>query len=386
VKHSPWRGGRGDVVRELSTACAEQGLRFGVYLSPWDRNHADYGRPAYLEYYRSQLRELLTEYGPIFEVWFDGARGGDGYYGGSREARQIDPATYYDWQNTWAMVRELQPEAVMFSDIGPDVRWCGNEAGAWRESEWSAVPASLRDCEKIQAASQRSDGARFRSRGIRSGDMDLGSRRVMAKAGEWAWYPAEVNASIRPGWFYHASEDEQLKSADWLLDLYEHTVGGNAVLLLNVPPAPDGRIHAFDEARLAELGERIRARYGENLAQGARIEASAEAAGHEARHALTEDESFWMPEDGCEAAELCVRLPQPREISRVVLEEQVTMSQRVERFELAAGLGGEERTIYSGTTIGLRRICAFPTVPADRVTLRILESRVAPTIRHFALY
>jgi alpha-L-fucosidase len=365
-----------DVVRLLADACRRHDLKLGLYLSPWDRREPSYGSgKAYDDFFCAQLAELLTGYGPLFELWFDGACG-EGPNG--RVQR-------YDWERIYALIRRHQPDACI-AVCGPDVRWCGNEAGAWRESEWSAVPASLRDCEKIQAASQRSDGARFRSRGIRSGDMDLGSRRVMAKAGEWAWYPAEVNASIRPGWFYHASEDEQLKSADWLLDLYEHTVGGNAVLLLNVPPAPDGRIHAFDEARLAELGERIRARYGENLAQGARIEASAEAAGHEARHALTEDESFWMPEDGCEAAELCVRLPQPREISRVVLEEQVTMSQRVERFELAAGLGGEERTIYSGTTIGLRRICSFPTVPADRVTLRILESRVAPTIRHFALY
>ena len=197
VKASPWRGGRGDVVGELAEACHAEGLKLGLYLSPWDRNHVEYGRPAYLDYFRRQLRELLTQYGPLFEVWFDGANGGDGYYGGAREKRQIDGATYYGWPATWGLVRELQPNAVMFSDAGPDVRWVGNENGLGFETAWMPIdlariyPGSP---DYMPLAGGRPDGA--------------------------DWAPPEVDVSIRPGWFYHPSEDDKVKTVDELIEIY----------------------------------------------------------------------------------------------------------------------------------------------------------------------
>ena len=212
VTRSPWKGGKGDVVRELSEACQRNGLAFGVYLSPWDRNHKDYGRPEYLTYYRSQLKELLTGYGPLFEVWFDGANGGDGYYGGAREKRVIDASHYYDWSNTTKIVRELQPGAVMFSDAGPDVRWVGNERGTAGETTWQTF-----DLAGHFAGHEHPK----QTEGHRAGD---------------TWLPPETDVSIRPGWFHHTSEDSKVKTAKQLVDIYFESVGRGSNLLLNIPP------------------------------------------------------------------------------------------------------------------------------------------------------
>jgi len=226
VKNSPWRNGRGDVVREMADACRRQGLRFGVYLSPWDRNHADYARPEYLTYYRNQLRELLTGYGPLFTVWFDGANGGDGYYGGAREQRRIDNRTYYDWPNTWALIRELQPMAALFSDAGPDFRWVGNESGIAGDPCWAT----------LNAEGRHPGGT---SQGLNSGERP-GTH----------WIPAECDVSIRPGWFYHADQDNRVKTRDQLLEIYYASVGRGCCLNLNLPPDRRGRIHENDVAVL----------------------------------------------------------------------------------------------------------------------------------------
>ena len=220
------------MVREISDACRRHGLKFGVYLSPWDRNHKDYGRPEYITYYRNQLRELLTEYGPIFEVWFDGANGGDGYYGGARTTRHIDAKTYYDWENTWKLVRELQPDACMFSDIGPDARWVGNEAGVAGDPCWATFSP-----ERYAIGGTPGE---VLNRGIRGGSR---------------WLPAEVDVSIRPGWFYHAAEDGSVKSVDRLIKLYFESVGRGCNLILNVPPDRRGRIHENDARALREWSE-----------------------------------------------------------------------------------------------------------------------------------
>ncbi|NUQ61983.1 MAG: alpha-L-fucosidase [Pirellulales bacterium] len=196
VKNSPWKDGQGDVLAELAAACKDNGLRMGVYLSPWDRNHAEYGTPKYIEYYRNQLRELLTNYGEICEVWFDGANGGDGFYGGARQTRRIDRLTYYDWPNTWKLVRQLQPMAVMFSDGGPDVRWVGNESGTGSATNW----ASLRRAEFAPGMADPKALAQGQADGTH-------------------WIPAEVDVSIRPGWFYHADQDSRVKTVDQLLEI-----------------------------------------------------------------------------------------------------------------------------------------------------------------------
>ncbi len=365
VMHSPYQK---DVVRQLSDSCRKYDLALGLYLSPWDRHEATYGSgEPYNDYFCAQLEELLTDYGPLFEVWFDGACG----EGPNGKVQQ------YDWERIYALIRKCQPEACI-AVCGPDVRWCGNEAGTWRDSEWSVVPASLRDNEKIQKNSQQADDAAFRERTIDTSEMDLGSRAVMVKANEWAWYPAEVNTSIRPGWFYHQSEDDKVKPLDWLFDLYEHTVGGNAVLLLNLPPDREGRVQGNDVKRLEELGKKISSFSAIEIREA---KADFETVGHEAANAVKKDEAYWKPEDGQEAAQITFYLDEARPFSRVVLGEQIAKSQRIEKFEIWAN----NSCLYSGTTVGYKKICAFETVCADQVTLRILKSRVAPTIREFEL-
>jgi alpha-L-fucosidase len=220
------------MVREVSEACKRGGIKFGVYLSPWDRHEKTYGDSAvYNEYFVKQLRELLTNYGEIFCVWFDGACGE-----GPNGKRQV-----YDWEAYYKVIRELQPNAVI-SVCGPDVRWCGNEAGKCRESEWSTVPVNLKDAEKIQEESHKVDDGMF-SKLVDSRDSDLGSREVIKSVENLIWYPAEVNTSIRPGWFYHESEDDKVRSLDELLKVYYGSVGGNSTFLLNFPPDKRGLIH-----------------------------------------------------------------------------------------------------------------------------------------------
>lgn len=231
VASSPWRAGRGDLVRDVALACAKHGMRFGVYLSPWDRNHPAYGSgQAYDDVYVAQLVELLTGYGDVFTVWLDGANGE-----GPDGRRQV-----YDWDRYYRTIRALQPEAVI-SVCGPDVRWCGNEAGQVRADEWSVVPRALQDAERIAERSQQADDGVF-SRQVRSDEEDLGSRAALESAGagigDLVWYPAEVNTSIRPGWFHHPGEDHQVRGAEELFEIYQSAVGGNSTFLLNVPPTP----------------------------------------------------------------------------------------------------------------------------------------------------
>ena len=224
VKNTPWKNGKGDVVRELADACREEGLEFAVYLSPWDRNHADYGRPEYITYFRNQLRELLTNYGEVFEVWFDGANGGDGWYGGANETRKIDRTTYYQWPETYRMIRQLQPKCLIWNDGSDrgDLRWVGTEAGNVGETNWSLL---------------NKDGEvtwHMLHYGLEDGD---------------SWVPGETNTSIRPGWFYHDTENEHVKSLSKLMETYYKSVGRNSTLLLNFPIAPNGRIHPNDSLR-----------------------------------------------------------------------------------------------------------------------------------------
>ena len=243
VKNSSWKNGQGDVLRELADACNEYGLKMGVYLSPWDRNNADYGKSEYIDYYRNQLREILTDYGEIFEVWFDGANGGTGYYGGKNETRMIDRETYYDWPNTHKIVRELQPGACMFSDAGPDIRWCGNEQGWINATNW--------DLLRLDEYFPGCDCAEQ----LRTGD-ENGTH----------WVPAEVDVSIRPGWFYHESEDTLVKSWSDLLDIYLKSVGRGASLLLNIPVDKRGLIHENDSDQLVKFAEKIRSDFADEKA------------------------------------------------------------------------------------------------------------------------
>jgi alpha-L-fucosidase len=367
VKSSPWKDGKGDVVGDLARACREFGLKFGVYLSPWDRNHQDYGRPAYLEYYRAQMRELLTSYGDVFEVWFDGANGGDGYYGGARETRKIDGATYYDWANTWSIVRQLQPHAVMFSDAGPDVRWVGNERGVAFETSWNAIDL----------------------RGIYPGAP--GYTKVAAGTPDGADYaPPEVDVSIRPGWFYHPAEDARVKSLDRLIEIHEQSVGRGANLLLNIPPDRRGLIPDVDAARLREFGAAIASTYRKDLARGARA-TSSQVRGRDAAFDATRvndgtPSTYWATDDGVTSASIELAWKQPVEFSRLVLQEHIALGQRVQKWTAEAFVDGAWSPIAEGTTIGHKRITRVRPTSTSRVRITIAQSRACPLLSTVAVY
>lgn len=376
IKNSPWKQGKGDMVREVSEACKRGGIKFGVYLSPWDRHEKTYGSEAYNEYFINQLRELLTNYGEIFCVWFDGACGE-----GPNGQKQV-----YDWESYYKVIRELQPNAVI-SVCGPDVRWCGNEAGHCRESEWSVVPAYLKDAEKIQDSSQKVDDGEF-SKQINTRESDLGSREIIKNIENLIWYPAEVNTSIRPGWFYNECEDDKVKSVDELLKVYYGSVGGNSTFLLNIPPDKRGLIHENDAARMKEFGNVIREMFKENLAVN--VEASASETmneSHNVQNIFDEDkDTYWCPREGTERCEIKIDLKDSREFDRVVLKEHIKNGQRVEKFTLEYWDGSDWRNFYNGTVIGYKRICCFDKVISRHIRFTITSSRWCPEISNMGIY
>lgn len=365
VKNSPWRNGRGDVVKEISTACRKHGLKFGVYLSPWDRNHKDYGRPEYLTYFRNQLRELLTSYGPVFEIFLDGANGGDGYYGGARETRKIDRDTYYDWPTTWNLVRKLQPDTCLFSDAGPDVRWVGNERGIAGDPSWSTL-------NKNDFAPGRADEARL-NRGDRPGSH---------------WVPAECDVSIRPGWFYHPNEDSKVKSAATLVDLYYSSVGRGASFLLNLAPDRRGQIPDPDLNSLREFRRLIDATFKEDFAQGARVSASnSRGSRFSPRHVIDRRrDTYWTTGDQTTTPELILDLGRERTFNVVRLREYLPLGQRVEAFAIDIRKDNEWQEFARGTSIGNCKLVRAQPVTASKVRLRIMQAPVCPAISEFALF
>jgi alpha-L-fucosidase len=372
VAASAWRDGKGDVVREISDACRKQGLKFGVYLSPWDRNHAEYGRPAYVEYYRNQLRELLTNYGPVFEVWFDGANGGDGWYGGAKEKRTIDRATYYGWETTRQIVRELQPDAMMFSDVGPDVRWVGNEAGYAGDPCWATyTPRGLEGQPPCPGMTVYQDG----ENGTRNGEF---------------WLPAEVDVSIRPGWFYHKKEDGKVRTPDNLMKLYFESVGRGASFLLNLPPDRRGRIHENDAASMREFGHRLAATFATDLARGAKAAAS-NTRGNDPRYAPEkardgDRNTYWCTNDEMLTPEMVLDLGQKVTFDVVSLREYLPLGQRVDAWALDRWDGSAWIEFAQGTSIGNRRLWRGEAVTTDRARLRIVKAAACPALCEFALH
>ncbi|HOK25995.1 MAG TPA: alpha-L-fucosidase [Bacteroidales bacterium] len=365
VKNSPWREGKGDLIRELRQACDEYGLKLGIYLSPWDRNSSVYGTPEYITYYRNQLRELLTEYGDIFEVWFDGANGGDGYYGGARETRRIDNRTYYDWPNTIQIVRDLQPNAVMFSDAGPDVRWVGNERGIGSLTNWCLLN---RD--------EMYPGGPF-AKILGQGHED----------GKY-WVPAEVDVSIRPGWFWHAREDTMVKSPEKLLDIYYTSVGRNCNLILNVPPDKRGLIHENDVKSLLGFKALLDREFANELARGKKVSAS-DTRGRKFSPANVNDgnpETFWATNDNVTSADITIDLVKETEVNRILMQEYIKLGQRVQEFKVEALSDGSWKEVVKGTTIGYRIIRKFPTIKASKIKVTILRSKACPVISNIELY
>lgn len=376
IKNSPYQAGKGDIVKELSQSCKKYGMKFGVYLSPWDRNAQSYGdSEVYNDYFINQLTELLTNYGELFSVWFDGACGE-----GPNGKKQV-----YDWKRYYELIRKLQPEAAI-TICGPDVRWCGNEAGDCRQSEWNVVPSRLAIPDYVAENSQQEDHDEFRERLINHDDQDLGSREILANEQDLIWYPAEVDTSIRPGWFYHASQDNEVKPLEKLIDIYYNSVGGNATLLLNIPPDTRGLIHENDVKRLEEIGEYLSKTFANNIVTEAKIVASEEEAAHPAQCVQMSGENYFKTPDGVEAVTLAFSFEQAQAINHVVLEEQIALSQRIESFEIWVKEGQEEKKVYTGTTVGSCRICQFDTVHTQEVILKILESRVAPTLKTVGIF
>ncbi len=356
VESSPWKGGQGDVVGEVAEACRKGGLAFGVYLSPWDRHEPSYGdSQRYNEHFKNQLRELLTRYGEVSEVWFDGACGE-----GPNGRRQV-----YDWAGYFALIRELQPGAVI-SIMGPDARWIGNEAGVTRESEWSVIPVTGFD----DLPDEKSPGGIAR---LDAQAPDLGSFGRIAEAarsgGRLLWYPGQADVSIRPGWFYHASEDDKVKSLDRLLDIYYTSVGGNAQLLLNVPPDKRGRIHENDARRLREWGDRLRATFSVNLAGKAGIRVSgpgsADRLGAQGRRVTSRSLPPSFTWD----------LGTPARFNVAMLKEDLRLGQRIESFALDIRDGTGWKEIAAGTTVGWKKLLRFPAVESTGVRVRLLGAR-----------
>jgi alpha-L-fucosidase len=355
------------MVKEISEACRRHGLKFGIYLSPWDRNHPQYGRTEYLTYYRNQLRELLTHYGPIFEVWFDGANGGDGYYGGAKETRTIDNTTYYDWKNTWQIVRELQPDACMFSDAGPDVRWVGNESGYAGNPCWETI----------------------NSEGFLPGHADSATLNSGSRPGTH-WIPAEVDVSIRPGWFYHASEDKDVKTVDHLLKIYYESVGRGANLILNLPPDRRGQIHETDAQTLREWRRILNATFATDLAHGATVTAD-NTRGNDGRYAAShvvdgKADTYWATDDTATTPELVLDLHKPITFNVVRLREYIPLGQRVDAFALDCWKDGGWQEFAAGASIGAQRLVRTQQVTTDKVRLRITQAVACPAISEVALF
>ena len=368
IKNTPYKNGKGDIVKEVSDACQKYGLKFGVYLSPWDRNHKDYGKPEYIEYYRNQLKELFTNYGPIFEMWFDGANGGDGYYGGTREVRNIDRQTYYDWKNTLDMVRSIQPDVVFFSDAGPDIRWVGNESGFVNETNWNTITP-----DTLYAGKAGIEGL------LNTGSID-GTQ----------WIPAEVDVSIRPGWFYHEREDSLVKSPEKLFEIYMTSVGRGSNLLLNVPPDRRGLIHENDVQSLKRFKQILDSVFANDIAKNATVKAdNFRGKTNQFSPSNINDGisvTYWETDDSLKTANIEFEFKKEEKISYILLQEYIELGQRVKAFTVEAWENEAWKPIAQGTTIGYKRI--LPTTPTttSKIKISITDAKAAPTLSNVEVY
>lgn len=368
VKNSPYKNGQGDIVKEISDACKRKGLKFGVYLSPWDRNRADYGSPAYIEYYRNQLKELFTNYGPIFEMWFDGANGGDGYYGGANEKRRIDGATYYDWPTTLDLVRKMEPEIIFFSDAGPGVRWVGNERGVAGETNWCIINPDTLFAGKP------------------------GIEKILNEGHEdgTEWIPAEVDVSIRPGWFYHAQEDSLVKTPEQLFEIYLTSVGRGSTLLLNVPPDQRGLIHENDLKSLQGFKNILDTEFKTNLALNARTTTSTYRGNDStfsASNVIDENpETYWATDNEIAKGYIEFDLGKLQTVKYILLQEYIKLGQRVRAFKVEALVGDSWKLVAEGTTIGYKRILKFDPIQTSKIRVRITNSKACPLLSEISLY
>ena len=368
VKNSPWKNGQGNVVKELSEACKKYGLKFAVYLSPWDRHQANYGTPEYLPYFYAQLHDLLTNYGPVFEVWFDGANGGDGWYGGAKDIRTIDRKNYYNYPRIYEMLDSIQPQAIIFSDGGPGCRWVGNEKGFAGATNWSFLRKG-----EVHPGYDKSYELQY---GHPDGNQ---------------WVPAECDVSIRPGWFYHPEEDDRVKSPDQLVDLYYRSVGHNATLLLNFPVDRRGLIHPVDSANAVRFHEMIQQQLKTNLVAGMTPKVSNERGGDFVASALTDDnfDTYWATEDGVTTADIEFSFDTPTRMNRMMLQEYIPLGQRVKAFVveyLDKNTWLPVKLNEETTTIGYKRLLRFETVETKGIRIRITDARGPLCLSNVGVY
>jgi len=371
VKNSPWKNGKGDVVKEVADACKEYHIGFGVYLSPWDRNSPLYGSgDDYNNYFVNQLTELLTQYGRVDEIWFDGANGE-----GPNGKKQV-----YDFDRWYKLIRKLQPSAVI-AIMGPDVRWVGTESGYGRETEWSVVPANNLNQEQIEAGSQHD--LAFKPQGDMTGS-NLGGRERIRNAKGLVWYPAEADVSIRPGWFFHDSQNDKVKSPEKLMDIYYSSVGKNCVLLLNIPPDKDGLINENDIKSLNGWKKLRDDTFGTSLLKGASAECNN---GVNMQRALDDKyATYFTTRDKDSMATITMQLKKPATFDVLSLQENIAIGQRIEKFVFEYWDGEAWKQATEGTTIGYKRLLRFPAVTAQKVRLKIESSRLNPAISTIALY
>lgn len=373
ITRSPWKNGKGDMVREFMEASRENGLKFGVYLSAWDRNDTRYGTPAYAEAYREQLTELMSNYGELFTSWHDGANGGDGYYGGRKEKRIIDRTTYYEWEEkTWPIVRKLQPMACIFSDVGPDMRWVGNEKGYAAETSWATItPIGLNGAKPVPGA-------------VEEHNLPTGDR-----FGRF-WIPAECDVPLRDGWFYHKNQDLRVKTPEQLFEIYLKSVGRGANMNLGLAPMPEGILHSNDVKALQYFGRKLRKTFETNLAKGA-VATSTSLRGNSAAFApanIFDDDrySYYAPEDGVFTPEIEVTLDGEKEFDIIRLRENIKLGQRMDSVQVWIWKNQQWQHVASATSIGANRLIKL-SEPIKTSKLKIcLFAPVEPTLSDFALF
>lgn len=356
VRESKWKDGKGDVLKDLSAACKEYGLLFGIYISPWDRNHPDYGTPEYNNVYVKTMREAVRKYGPIFEMWWDGANGE-----GPNGRKQV-----YDFPRFERSIRKAAPQAVVFSDIGPDIRWVGNEGGFAGETNWNLL-----------------DTAGF-LRGAGGPPQDTLNR---GNVNGRNWIPAECDVSIRPGWFYHAEEDNKVKSGEQLMSLFLKSVGRGGNLLLNVPPDRRGLFNEKDSASLMAFKDIREAFFRTNLALRAKVNVSVPRTGY-LPNLLTDGFRFshWAPSDNTKNVSIELEMPAPQTFNTIMLEEYIELGQRISGFTVEVWDGEKYKEITKGTTVGKKRILQFPTQTASKIRVNITDSKAAPVLGEIRLF
>lgn len=380
VKNCPWKDGKGDIVGELAKACKKYGLKLGIYISPWDRNNASYGivegnggSPYIENIFRKQIEECLTRYGEIFEIWFDGANGGDGYYGGANTTRRIDRRTYYDWQNTYKLIRKLQPNCVIWNDNGDraDLRWVGTEAGYVGETNWSLLH--------------------------KTGDVPEEMLRYGVEDGN-AWVPGEVNTSIRPGWFYHEYEDSRVKNLPQLMKAYYQSIGRNGTFLLNFPIDKNGLIQPTDEYEALNFAKAVKEAFAINLAKNAKVTATNVRGKNKQFSAAnvtdSNKETYWATDDSVIKASLTIDFGKPTPCNRFLVQEYIRLGQRVKSFTLEALVNGEwkqlkDQLVTNGngtTTIGYKRIICFQTIQASKLRFTVNDAKACPVISNIEVY